>query len=268
MNNGKKIQILRDSQKMEIEIPTGMIAKLAKSKNEGFIDFRRKFIITDISAGSGAAKAGLMAKDRVVAINDSTVCYYDEVKPLLRKYRGATAKFSIERNGTVFTKDVKISESGTLGVGMMDTTDLKFSMKKYSIAGAIPAGAARSFDILSKYIKGINQMIMSLFGKSEIKASENVGGFISMGKMFPNEWGDWYGFWTLTGILSLVLAFMNMLPIPALDGGHAVFCLYEMIFRRKPSVKVLEYAQYVGMAILLTLMVYANGNDIYRHFFK
>ena len=84
----------------------------------------------------------------------------------------------------------------------------------------------------------------------------------------PNIWGDWYKFWTLTGILSLVLAFMNMLPIPALDGGHVVFCLYEIIFRRKPSVKVLEYSQYVGMALLLSLMIYANGNDIYRHFFK
>jgi regulator of sigma E protease len=268
LNNAKTIQIIRDSQNVNIDIPVGMISKLSTSKNQGFIEPRRKFIITDIAAGSGAAKAGLQPMDRIITMNDSATIFYDQVSKFLKSHKAQTVHVSIERKGNIISKDVAISDVGTLGVGLADTADLKFCMKKYSVIEAIPAGINHSFDILGKYIKGLNQIFLSFFGKSEVKASENVGGFISMGKMMPAEWGDWYGFWTLTGILSLVLAFMNMLPIPALDGGHVVFCLYEMIFRRKPSVKVLEYAQYVGMALLLSLMVYANGNDIYRHFFK
>ncbi len=268
LNNSSTIQIIRDSQKMEITIPKGMISKLSTSKNQGFIEPRKKFIVTDIAAGSGAAKAGLQPMDKVVGINDSNICFYDQVAPFLKSHKAQTIHINVDRKGEIIKKDVAVSESGTLGVVLGDTSDLKYNMKKYSVVAAVPAGINRSFEILGNYIKGLNQIFKSFFGKSEVKASENVGGFISMGKMMPAEWGDWYGFWTLTGILSLVLAFMNMLPIPALDGGHVVFCLYEMIFRRKPSVKVLEYAQYVGMALLLALMVYANGNDIYRHFFK
>ncbi len=267
-NNAHSIQIIRDSQKMDIEIPKGMIGKLSKNKNEGFMDYRRKFVVGDVAAGSGAAKAGLQPLDRIISINDSNMQFFDEVKPFLKNFKNKTIDVGILRNGNVLKKQVYVSESGAMGVMLNDTLDLKFSMKHYSMLGSVPAGYHKSLDIMSNYLKGLNQLFKSLFGKSELKASENVGGFISMGKMMPAEWGDWYGFWTLTGILSLVLAFMNLLPIPALDGGHAVFCLYEMITQRKPSPKVLEYAQYVGMAILLALMVYANGNDVYRHFFK
>ena len=201
-------------------------------------------------------------------MNDSDICYYDQIVPFLKKHKEQTIHIQIERNGEIINKDISVSKSGTLGVVLADTSDLKYNMQKYSLVSAIPAGINRSFNILGNYIKGLNQIFKSFFGKSEVSASDNVGGFGSMTKMMPNIWGDWYKFWTLTGILSLVLAFMNMLPIPALDGGHVVFCLYEIIFRRKPSVKVLEYSQYVGMALLLSLMIYANGNDIYRHFFK
>ena len=268
LNNASTIQIIRDSQKTEIAIPKGMIGKLTTSKNEGFIEARRKFIITDIAAGSGAAKAGLKPMDKVVKMNDSDICYYDQIVPFLKKHKEQTIHIQIERNGEIINKDISVSKSGTLGVVLADTSDLKYNMQKYSLVSAIPAGINRSFNILVNYIKGLNQIFKSFFGKSEVSASDNVGGFGSMTKMMTNIWGDWYKFWTLTGILSLVLAFMNMLPIPALDGGHVVFCLYEIIFRRKPSVKVLEYSQYVGMALLLSLRIYANGNDIYRHFFK
>jgi regulator of sigma E protease len=268
LNNAHSIAIIRDSISMNVKIPEGIIGKLVHSKNEGFIEPRRKFIIGNVQAGTGAAKADLKQGDRVVTVNGTEKIFIDEVKAELPKFKNKTIKLGILRNNTLLEKDVLVSESGTLGVQLSDTSDLKFRVKTYTFFEALPAGIDRSILTVQRYMKGLNQIFKSLFGKSEVKASENVGGFISIGKVMPGTWGDWYTFWSFTAFLSLILAFMNVLPIPALDGGHAMFCLYEMIFRRKPSVKVLEYAQYVGMAILLGLMLYANLNDVYRNFIK
>jgi regulator of sigma E protease len=158
---------------------------------------------------------------------------------------------------------VDIPENGKLGVALdiMDQFELK--TRNYGFFGAIPAGTSKAFATLGNYVKGLNLLIKGLFGKSEVKASDSVGGFISIGNLFPSVW-NWELFWNMTAVLSLILAVMNLLPIPALDGGHVIFNLWEIITRRKPSDKVLEYAQYVGMILLLALMVYVNANDIYK----
>jgi len=131
--------------------------------------------------------------------------------------------------------------------------------KNYNLITAIPAGFAKAFDGAANYLKSIKLLF------SQDKAYESVGGFISIGNIFPSTW-DWQAFWSLTAFLSIMLAILNVLPIPALDGGHVMFLLYEIIFRRKPSDKFMEYAQYVGMALLLGLLLFANGNDIVKLF--
>ncbi|MFM2224305.1 MAG: metalloprotease RseP [Bacteroidota bacterium] len=268
LNNAKTIQIERDSQMMDVNIPSGAIGLLAKSKKEGFMSPRTRFWISDVSSGSNALKAGLEKGDRVVMINNKKVEFYDEVKATLKENKSTTVAFVIERKGKTITKQVAITDVGTIGVGLGDTIDLKLKSRSYTIVEAFPAAVERSVTTITNYIKGLNQIFLSIVGKSEVKASDSVGGFASMAKLFPSNWGDWYQFWSITAIISLILAFMNLLPIPALDGGHALFCLYEMIFRRKPSVKFLEYSQYVGMAILLGLMLFANLNDVYKAWFK
>ena len=268
LNNAKSIQIIRDSQKLDLAIPSGIIGALAKSKKEGFMSPRTRFWIMDVASGGNAQKGGLEKLDRVVMINNKPVEFYDEVKLALKENKSKTVPFVVERKGKQITKQIAITDAGTIGVGLGDTFDLKLKSRSYTIVEAFPAGVDRSVSTISNYIKGLNQIFLSIVGKSEVKASDSVGGFASMAKLFPSEWGDWYQFWTITAIISLILAFMNLLPIPALDGGHALFCLYEMIFRRKPSVKFLEYSQYVGMAILLALMLFANLNDVYKAWFK
>ncbi|MEN9522095.1 MAG: metalloprotease RseP [Bacteroidota bacterium] len=268
LNSAKTIQIERDSQQMDIKIPSGIIGKLAKGKKDGFISPRTRFWISDVSSGSNALKAGLEKGDRVIMVNNVKTEYYDEVKATLKKNKETIVPFVIIRNGKELTKQVEITKEGTIGVGLGDTIDLKVKSRSYSVAEAFPAAVDRSITTITNYVKGLNQLFLSIIGRSEVKATDSVGGFASMAKLFPKEWGDWYQFWTITAIISLILAFMNLLPIPALDGGHALFCLYEIIFRRKPSVKFLEYSQYVGMAILLSLMLFANLNDVYKAWFK
>jgi regulator of sigma E protease len=133
--------------------------------------------------------------------------------------------------------------------------------KNYSFFEAIPAGTVKTYKGVANYLKQLK-----LLFSSEVKAYESVGGFITIGSIFPSEW-DWQAFWGLTAFLSIMLAILNILPIPALDGGHVMFLLYEIIARRKPSDKFLEYSQIVGMVILFALLIFANGNDIMRYFF-
>jgi regulator of sigma E protease len=148
-----------------------------------------------------------------------------------------------------------------MGISLFDLDSIfTFQTKQYGLLEALPAGADKAFSTIANYVKNLKL----LFNK-ETGAYKEVGGFIAIGKMFNPTW-DWFDFWQLTAILSLILAFMNVLPIPALDGGHALFCIYEMITGRKPSDKFLENAQVVGMVILFSLLIFANGNDILKLF--
>jgi regulator of sigma E protease len=154
-----------------------------------------------------------------------------------------------------------VPETGVIGVYVNPATEFfTFNVKKYSFVEAIPAGIAKGFKGIGDYLKQLR-----LLFSSEVKAYESVGGFGTIANIFPSEW-DWYSFWRLTAFLSIMLAVLNVLPIPALDGGHVMFLLYEIIARRKPSDKFMEYAQIVGMILIFALLIFANGNDLLRWF--
>ncbi len=269
LEEATSIQVSRAGQLVDIQIPKGFVRKLIDNKMGGFISPRIPFIIEKFGPGSVAEKSGIMKGDQLLGINDVSAPYFQEFKKLLKNYKNQTVQIDLKRNGQDMKLAVAIPESGLLGVMPRGELDKFFTVKKteYSLLTCYPAGARKSIEVLSKYAQGLNQIVKSIFGKSEMKASESVGGFLSIGDMFSPVW-DWESFWNLTAILSLVLAVMNILPIPALDGGHVVFCLWEMITKRKPNDMVLEYAQYAGMAFLFFLMIFANGNDIYRYFIK
>ena len=208
--------------------------------------------------------AGLKKMDKIIGINDSIpVKFHDELKAGLKMFAGKTVVLNIERNSEKLTIPVKVNENGKLeasiGAASFDEMEkfgvIKFETKTFGFFESIPAGIAMTFDKLDFYMRQFKLIFTPSTG-----GYKHIGGFKSMSKMFGEEW-IWEDFWNRTAFLSVVLAFMNLLPIPALDGGHVVFTLYEMITRRAPSVKVLTYAQYVGMGILLILMLYANLND-------
>ena len=212
--------------------------------------------------GEPAEKAGMQAGDRIVAVAGKPTPSMTEFFPALNAAASRTVPVTVERDGKDVTMDVAVNSDGKIGVQLeVDPSNL-FEIKEvdYNLWQAIPKGITDGTDRLVTYVSSLKL----LFTKT---GAQSVGGFGAIGDMFPEKW-DWYKFWNLTAFLSVILAFMNILPIPALDGGHAMFTLWEIITRRKPSEKVLEYAQMAGMAFLFLLLVYANLNDIYRFFIK
>ena len=253
----KTVTVERNGQQVNVPVSQSMIKKAIDSKDLNFISERYPFEIAAFSPGSAAKEAGMKEHDKVIAINDHPVYYFDEVKNQLNANRGKNIKVTYARGNDTLSSTVAISSDGMLGVQVAPITDfIKTKTSKYSIFSSLPAGIRKAYEILSNYVKQF-----ALIFSPKVQGYKHVGGFISIANTFAPTW-DWISFWTFTGFLSIALAFMNLLPIPALDGGHVLFTLYEMITRRKPSEKFLEYAQITGMLILLSLMVYANGNDI------
>ncbi|MFH0866731.1 MAG: RIP metalloprotease RseP [Bacteroidota bacterium] len=261
LEEAKTIQVVRDEKQMDVTIPDGFISKLIKHKSTDFISVRFPFEIGDFSKNSAAKDAGLKIDDKIIGVNEKYLDYYDEFRTEIVKHKSETVKIAVARNSDTLHVPVKVSEDGLIGVQSKGLTNY-FEIKKheYTFLQAIPAGAVKAYKAVGNYLKQLK-----LLFSPETKAYESLGGFISIGKIFPAEW-DWVAFWNLTAFLSIILAIMNLLPIPALDGGHVLFLLYEIIFRRKPSEKFLEYAQYVGMIFLLGLLLLANGNDVVKLF--
>ena len=253
----KNIEVERDGKNLIIPIPDSSFSKILKNKE--FMNTRNKFIISDFQENSPAKKAGLEKGDIVIEINSQSAKYFDEASPILSKNKSETADIKIVRNSDTLMFTTMVSEQGTIGVIL---SNLKLTHINYGFFEAFPAG-------INKGLSGIRDYLtdLGLIFSPKVKAYESVGSFISIGNVFPNEW-IWELFWKLTAMLSIMLAVINILPIPALDGGHVVFVLYEMIFRRKPSDKFLEYAQMAGLAILLGLMMLALGNDIFNFILK
>ena len=269
--NGNRYTVERDGQTIEKELPVNFISKLIdrRKNNEGPIARPRSpFIVYQVPDSSVNAKTGLIDKDVVVGINGKKVKYYDEVQDLLKEYKGQDIKLDIERDDQTKTLDAKISEDGKLEVVAygLNTADLaklgyyNLTTITYSFTEAIPAGFRKSYETLASYVKQLKKIFNPKTG-----AYKGLGGFISIGSIFPEEWSA-QAFWNITAFLSIMLGFMNLLPIPALDGGHVMFTLWEMITGRKPSDKFLEYAQVTGFIILVALLLFANGNDIFRLF--
>lgn len=252
----------RDGKLVEIPIPADFITQFNKKETAGnFIYYRYDPVIASTKPGSVADKMGIEKGDRVVEINNTPVTYFDEISTLLKSNTGDSLTVKVEREGRVlsFTKYFKGEEA--LGVAAKAPDDFFDRAERkitYSFAESIPLGTERAFTTLAIQIKAFGKII-----SGALSPKESLSGPIGIMQAFGDTW-DWERFWSLTGVLSLVLAFMNLLPIPALDGGHVMFLSYEIISRRKPSDKFLETAQKVGMVFLLALMVFIFANDIMK----
>ena len=262
-----KVTVEQNGQQKTIDMPVDLIGQLVEKKKQGvgFIEFRREAIVGDISDKMFdtmyAKKAGLQPMDKIISVDSVPVSFVDEMGKLVEKKKNGTVQIEIERAGQKMALQSRVNNDGKIGlpwIGLeeMDSLGLiKIDDRKYSLLEAFPAGVAKTWEKLGGYIDQFKKMTNPKTG-----AYKGVGGFKTIGSVFPTPW-DWESFWSITAFLSIILAFMNLLPIPALDGGHVLFTLGEMITGRKPSEKFLEYAQIVGMVFLLGLMLYANGND-------
>ncbi|MFO7933261.1 MAG: RIP metalloprotease RseP [Bacteroidales bacterium] len=249
------ITLKRDGNVMEINVPEEKVADLLKAEYP--IYPRIPFVVGDVVEGSGAEQAGLKPGDQIIAINSEPVRYYDQFLKKTGGEKDATFTFTLVRDSDTIRREVKTNEEGKFGIYNKSYTEFfEPVVVKYSFLESIPAGISRGFDITGSYLKQLKMLF-----KPETRAYEQLGGFIKIGSFFPSTW-NWQNFWNMTAFLSIILAIMNLLPIPALDGGHVMFLLYEIISGRKPGDKFLEYAQIMGMVILLSLLLYANLNDI------
>jgi regulator of sigma E protease len=260
LNDGKTIQIERNGEIREIPVPESLTPQLLKTT--GFIEVRVPFFIARFSNDSQADEAGMKEGDQIVGLNDKAIKFFDEFRDSLANYKNQEVKVTLLRdNDTVYVTTL-VPETGLLGINPNGTITKFFELEsnEYSFLASIPAGINKGIETFSSYLKQLR-----LIFSPKTEAYKSLGGFITIGSIFPSTW-DWRAFWNLTAFLSIILAIMNVLPIPALDGGHVTFLLYEMITGHKPSDKFLEYAQVTGMIILLALLLYANGNDIVRLF--
>jgi regulator of sigma E protease len=263
LNEAKTVQVMRDSQIVNITLPQTLTRSLIQSKSREFISVRYPFSIEGFAKESAARDAGLIKGDKLLAINGNQTLFYDQLRAELIKNKNKEIVATIERNGKPMELNMKVPETGLLGLSIAGISkDFVYKHIDYGFLESIPAGISKGFSTLTDYIRQFK-----LIFSSKNKGYESLGGFITMGSIFPGVW-DWSAFWSLTAFLSIILAFMNILPIPALDGGHVLFLLYEMITGRKPSDKFLEYSQIFGLVLLVGLLLYANLNDVFRFFIK
>lgn len=261
VQDGAVITVLRNhADTVSVTIPNGFIKTIVDRKDP-LMGYRVPAVIYKTVNGEPAAKAGMEAGDRIMAIAGTPTPSLSEFYKALTDNAGKTVPMVVLRDGKETDIDCAITEAGKIGIQLTPATEL-FDVQEieYNFFTAIPHGIGAGVDRLTTYVSSLKL----LFTK---EGAQSVGGFGAIGDMFPEKW-NWYSFWNITAFLSVILAFMNILPIPALDGGHVVFTLWEIVTRRRPSLKVLEYAQMIGMAFLFLLLIYANANDIYRFFIK
>lgn len=260
--NAKTVTVLRDGVETEIAIPEDMMQRVMRDK-KGFADpFRFPMVIRELESNSRpAAVAGLLPKDSIVSINGISTPLFEDVSKQLEQNKDADITVGFYRDGMLKSLTLHTDTAGKMGVMVMLPTDLYPTVtRNYGFFESFPAGVTLGVNTLKGYVSDMKYVFTK-------EGASSLGGFGTIGNLFPSEW-DWRTFWKQTAFLSIILAFMNILPIPALDGGHVMFLIYEVVARRKPSDKFLEYAQIVGMLLLFSLLIYANGNDLFRYFFK
>jgi regulator of sigma E protease len=263
IQDGARLTVLRNgTDTINVTVPTGFTQKMvAADQDAPVMSYRVPVVVFKAVTGENAAAAGIEAGDRIVSVDGTATPALTEFYPALNAHKGQTVPMQIVRNGKTINVNCAISDVGKIGIQLTSPTDLfRIEEVRYNFFTAIPKGIQLGTDRLVTYVSSLKL----LFTK---EGAQSIGGFGAIGDMYPDQW-NWYSFWNITAFLSVILAFMNILPIPALDGGHVVFTLWEIITRRKPSLKVLEYAQMIGMGLLFFLLIYANANDIYRFFFK
>lgn len=264
LDKAKTIQVEREGQQIDVEISDDDIAVLVKAKEVMFPRYLFDFVAARFSKESVAKEAGVQKDDRITGIDSHQFVYYDEFQKYIKNHAGESVILHVVRDSSALTVPVKLDESGLLGIFQETSTMNDFELKtiSYGFVESIPAGIKKGFTTIQDYLKQFK-----LIFSPKTKAYESLGGFIAIGNIFPGAW-DWFVFWNMTAFLSIILAVMNLLPIPALDGGHVMFLMYEMVTGRKPGEKFLEYAQITGMILLLGLVLYANGNDIFKLIFR
>lgn len=268
LEEARTVQVIRDGKLLNLPIPKGTIRRLIKTKVP-FIQPRCIAIIDTVFIDTSGFKANrftsgiLMKGDQVIQVEDKPIQFYDQIRRLRSDLKNKEITFTVLRNGDTARVRLKTDSLGNSGF-YCDGEELNGAYKqKYGFFQSFPQGIRKGWRTLEMNVKNFKL----LFTSDEVKTSESLGSFISIGALFAPKW-DWEVFWNMTALLSIVLAFMNILPIPALDGGHVIFTLYEMITGRKPGDKFMEYAQIVGMVILLGLMAFALGLDVFRLFKK
>lgn len=254
-----EVKVLRNHKDtVTIALPDNFLVKLGKS---GFMAYRQPVVVDKVQSMSAASEAGIKPGDRILAIDTVSTRAFSELTEALSKYAGKATTVTVERNGKELKLPVTPSDGGKLGFQLKNITDVYPAVTvKYGFFEAFPKGVQNGTNMLTNYVGSLKHV----FTKD---GAQSIGGFGAIGDMFPDRW-NWLSFWEITAFISVALAFMNILPIPALDGGHVLFLLYEIITRRKPSEKVLEYAQVAGMCFLIFLLLYANGADIVRAIMK
>ena len=251
--------VMREGAEIRIDIPENLIEKLSDKNSAGrFIDVQYPFEVGNVSDSSEAARIGLLEGDRIVAVNEVPVAFFHEFEAEKQKYINDDLTLSILRNEQVQQFDIHLDETAT--VGFQAVRLIEISSVEYTFGEAIVKGTDRAFTAVWLNVKGLGKML-----SGKIDPRKSMMGPIGIARVFGGTW-DWKRFWNLTGLLSMILAFMNFLPIPALDGGHVMFLTYEIVSGRAPGDKFLEIAQKVGMVLLLALMAFVIGNDIWKLF--
>jgi regulator of sigma E protease len=265
---GEKITLERNGQQVNLTLPVDMLGQIVENKRKDvnlFLEPRIPVMAFIVPDTMNAYRAGLRKNDIIIGVDSSRLQFYDELKNELLKHKNEMVSLIIDRNGQEMALSSKVDSGGKIGFIPYGTGDykqmdslgwVKLNVEKYNFFAAFPAGVKKAGQELAFYVDQFKKILNPKTG-----GYKGLGGFKAIGSVFPKYQWDWEAFWRITAFLSIILAFMNLLPIPALDGGHVMFTLYEMISGRKPNEKFLEYAQIAGMALLLLLMLYANGND-------
>lgn len=251
------IEVERDGRVMKVYLPDNAVRDILKHQTS-FIDFRMPFIIGEVLEGEAAQSAGFLVGDKIIKLNDSLTPYYNDFRKQILQHKGEEVNIAVLRGNDTVVLPTNIPEDGLIGV--RNQLSLNFSTEEFTFWQAIPHGFKKTFTEIGDYWKQLKLIFNPKTG-----AYESLGGFIAIGSIFPDSF-QWQQFWRLTALLSIILAVMNILPIPGLDGGHVLFLLFEVVTRRKPSDKFLERATTIGFIFLLLLLIYANGNDIVKLF--
>ncbi|REG84478.1 RIP metalloprotease RseP [Algoriphagus antarcticus] len=249
----------RGGEIIKVDIPRGFINSFnSQEAMSSFVNIRYPFELKVIDEGGAADKAGITTEDKILSVNGQPIAYFDELQSVLANNKSQETDFELltSSKDTIHTM-VAVSEQGMIGIAVDPIIDMV--QRKYGFAESIKKGTTKAFTVVIMNARAMGKMFTG-----EV-STKNVSGPIGMAKIYGDTW-NWGKFWTITGLISMILAFMNLLPIPALDGGHVIFLLYEMISGRAPSDRFLENSQKVGMVILLALMVFAIGNDVLKLF--
>ena len=261
LDGAHTIEISRNGEHKSLEVPSSVYKEILGSKGMDFVTPIVPSFVDTIFADMALAKAGGKKGDKIIAIDSTPIQYFHQVKRALPELKNKPVVISVLRGTDTVQLALTIPDSAKLGFYSAPEEHLDVVENEYTLLGSIPAGISKTYQSLKGYIKQFRIVF-----NPELKGYKQVGSFITITQQFSATW-DWFRFWTLTAFLSVALAFVNLLPIPALDGGHALFTLVEMITGRAPSEKFLERAQVVGMIIIFALMIFALGNDILRNIF-